>query len=237
MRLHLLAAGAHAALVTLWFARPPVTGPIATWTGDELASAVAWIVALALATWLASAALVCEVALLSGRVRCARAALRVAPPFMRRVLEVTIVGSSLVAVAAPAGATPAIDEPVVRAPRIPTVHPQTTTTTVAPSPTTTTTRPPAAPAPPPPSSPSPPRAVAVAPAAIRSPQQQHVVRPGENLWLIARQALIERGLPHPDDATIASFWRAVIVTNLASLRSGDPSLIYPGESVALPASA
>jgi nucleoid-associated protein YgaU len=63
----------------------------------------------------------------------------------------------------------------------------------------------------------------------------HVVKPGDNLWQIARAELIRaRGTERPDDAEIAPYWRRVITANRATLRSGDPSLIFPGEVVAVP---
>ena len=63
----------------------------------------------------------------------------------------------------------------------------------------------------------------------------HVVQPGDNLWQIARAEVIRAGgTDRPDDADIAPYWRRVITANRATLRSGDPSLIFPGEVVAVP---
>ena len=76
-----------------------------------------------------------------------------------------------------------------------------------------------------------PRRVAVAPA------QAHVVRTGDNLWSIARTEIVRTtGDAHPSDAVIAAYWQRVIALNRATLRSGNPSLIFPGEIVALPTS-
>jgi nucleoid-associated protein YgaU len=61
-----------------------------------------------------------------------------------------------------------------------------------------------------------------------------VVVAGDNLWRIARAELIARGDHQPDDAAIAGYWRRVIDATRSTLRSGNPSLIYPGEIVALP---
>jgi nucleoid-associated protein YgaU len=61
-----------------------------------------------------------------------------------------------------------------------------------------------------------------------------VVRRGDNLWLIARAELIRRTGAYPNDVEIARYWRAVIGANRTTLRSGNPSLIFPGEIVALP---
>ena len=42
------------------------------------------------------------------------------------------------------------------------------------------------------------------------------------------------GEAQPADTRIVPYWRRVIATNRATLRSGDPSLIFPGELVTLP---
>jgi nucleoid-associated protein YgaU len=61
------------------------------------------------------------------------------------------------------------------------------------------------------------------------------VRAGDNLWLIARAAVTRMAGANPTDAEVAHYWRAVIAANRSTLRSGNPSLIFPGEIVALPA--
>jgi len=61
-----------------------------------------------------------------------------------------------------------------------------------------------------------------------------VVRAGDNLWLIARNALTRDGARRPSESEIARYWRAVITANRSTLRSGDPSVIFPGEIVSLP---
>jgi hypothetical protein len=63
----------------------------------------------------------------------------------------------------------------------------------------------------------------------------HVVGAGDNLWQIARAEVIRAsGADHPADAQIAPYWQRVVAANRSTLRSGDPSLIFPGEVVTLP---
>jgi nucleoid-associated protein YgaU len=86
--------------------------------------------------------------------------------------------------------------------------------------------------------PEPPR-VTQAPARQSAPVEParrartHRVVAGENLWSIARGELAA-GIHAPDDAAIARYWQRVIDANRSTLRSGNPSLIYPGEVIALP---
>jgi hypothetical protein len=60
------------------------------------------------------------------------------------------------------------------------------------------------------------------------------VRPGENLWVIARDALARERGNEPTETAVARYWLRVIDANRATLRSGDPNLIHPGEIVSLP---
>ena len=73
--------------------------------------------------------------------------------------------------------------------------------------------------------------------AVPGPAAPHdttvVVRPGDNLWVIARRAL-GNGTRAIAPAVIAPYWRRVIAANAATLRSHDPNLIFPGERVVLP---
>jgi hypothetical protein len=78
---------------------------------------------------------------------------------------------------------------------------------------------------------------AVGPAAQEEPQSKvYEVVAGDNLWTIAaRHATAALPDHEVDTATIAVYWRRVIEANTPRLRSGDPNLIYPGESIQLPA--
>jgi nucleoid-associated protein YgaU len=63
----------------------------------------------------------------------------------------------------------------------------------------------------------------------------HVVVAGDNLWQIARAEVIRAsGSDRPANARIAPYWQQVVEANRSTLRSGDPSLIFPGEVVTLP---
>lgn len=57
-----------------------------------------------------------------------------------------------------------------------------------------------------------------------------VVERGDHLWKISRRHVDS----HSPGLKIAPYWLRVIELNAASLRSGDPDLIYPGEVIRLP---
>jgi hypothetical protein len=212
-----LAVGSLAALVAT---RPPLTDSV--WSGgDDLTLAVAWAVALAASAWLFVATGTCVVALGLARPELARRLAPVLPFGIRSLVEVAIAGSCAVlpALPAPALGPPRVsavvvdDEPVVRAPEIPARE--------TPAPVETAPIPRSAPAPPS----TPPRS---------APRSRVVVAPGDNLWLIARASLTDALGGRPRDADVARYWHALIAQNRSTLRSGDPSLIFPGEIVTLP---
>ena len=62
----------------------------------------------------------------------------------------------------------------------------------------------------------------------------HVVAPGENLWAISHDTLHAQLERTPSDQEITSYWVALINSNQPNLRSGNPDLIFPGESIELP---
>ena len=61
------------------------------------------------------------------------------------------------------------------------------------------------------------------------------VRPGDHLWSISQTRLELVRRSRVSASEVSPYWRAVIAANRASLRSGDPDLIFPGEVITLPA--
>jgi len=59
------------------------------------------------------------------------------------------------------------------------------------------------------------------------------VQAGDNLWKIARRHLQSLG-EDPANRRLAAYWANVVDVNRSVLRSGNPDLIYPGETVLLP---
>jgi len=258
-RMAALPTVAGAALAALFATRPSLgrptfAGGTAAWTGDDLAVACLWWAALIASLWLAATTLACVVALARGRTRAAHRIVRFAPPIVRRVLHAVLVSGwafgPAAAYAAPPPSVPITvhvdargrlttdspraptrDAPIVRTP-----GPSTTTSTTnatIPGPTTTTSRPESAR----PTRPTRPARAATRPERSPTTARGHVyvVRPGDNLWQIARSEVIRRGgTDRLGDAQIALYRRRVIAANRTTLRSGDPSLIFPGEAIALP---
>lgn len=139
------------------------------------------------------------------------------------------------------------DEPVVRTP--PTSPSTSTPTTVAPTTTTTAPRVPMIPQVPThdistparstparstPARSTPARSTRPTAGSARRTSRVHMVQPGDNLWRIAESELARAAGRAPNDSQIAAYWQRVIAANRPTLRSGDPSLIFPGEIVTLP---
>lgn len=66
------------------------------------------------------------------------------------------------------------------------------------------------------------------------PAAAHTVVRGDSLWTIAHDTLTSAWSRPPSTDEVARYWREVVAGNAASLRSGDPDLIHPGEVVHLP---
>jgi len=68
-------------------------------------------------------------------------------------------------------------------------------------------------------------------------ERPYMVRPGDNLWTIARDHLRgarSGGSGEPTNREVAEYWAKVVQANRHGLRSGDPDLIYPDERIELP---
>lgn len=62
------------------------------------------------------------------------------------------------------------------------------------------------------------------------------VGPGDSLWSLAEEALVDAGDPHPSEAAVTSYWRRLIAENRHVLVVPDnPDLIYAGQVLTLPA--
>ena len=61
-----------------------------------------------------------------------------------------------------------------------------------------------------------------------------VVEKGDHLWSISASHLEGASAKEPSAAEITPVWVEVIETNRDRLRSGDPDLIYPGETIVMP---
>ena len=215
-------------------ARPRLSGSVTQWRGDDLAFAATWVDAMVCTIWLGVITVVCAMALGRGDRALAHRVAGWAPPIARRVLQAALIGSwalvptyafasaptAPLTVRAGAGgrlvtvppSDPPVDVPVVRSPA--TSAPETGAE-LPPHPPRPNARP--------------------APPAARVVAHTHVVRVGENLWRIAQAELARAtGDAHPGDDAVAGYWQRVVAANRATLRSGDPSLIFAGEVVTLP---
>jgi nucleoid-associated protein YgaU len=84
-----------------------------------------------------------------------------------------------------------------------------------------------------------------APKATKKPHAPHArpvpaatwtVRPGDDLWSIAEATLANRSGRAPTEREVAAYWMATIRANRSRLPDpADPSLLYPGDTVILPA--
>ncbi len=63
---------------------------------------------------------------------------------------------------------------------------------------------------------------------------RYTVRAGDSLWRIA-ESNVAAVAPDASEGDVSLYWTRLVEANRATLRSGDPSLIFPGEIVALPA--
>jgi DNA-binding SARP family transcriptional activator/nucleoid-associated protein YgaU len=67
-------------------------------------------------------------------------------------------------------------------------------------------------------------------AAVR-PTVDVIVEPGENLWSITEKQVADDIGEPPDAATVGPVWLTTVDLNRDRVASGDPDVIYPGETV------
>ncbi|MCY3539399.1 MAG: hypothetical protein F4Y75_01200 [Acidimicrobiia bacterium] len=62
----------------------------------------------------------------------------------------------------------------------------------------------------------------------------YLVEPGDHLWSISAKYLAHRLERRPSTDEVYAIWVEVVKLNRATIRSGDPNLIFPGEKIILP---
>jgi hypothetical protein len=220
---------------------------VANAPAEDVIAVAAWLAAVTVAAWLFLTTAAYLVTRIAGLPRAAHVIRRLTAPMIRRFVDGALVltlAASVAAPAVPAAATElppplvlhvADDAPAEAAPNLTpagspvlsVVPPGVAAAGFAPAPSTAvvpiTDRP--SPEATEPTSPDPEPVPDPVVAAAR-----HTVVPGDNLWTIAAAHL----RAHGSLDGVAPYWRQVIAANRATLRSGDPNLIFPGEIVTLP---
>ncbi|MFQ5968236.1 MAG: LysM peptidoglycan-binding domain-containing protein [Acidimicrobiia bacterium] len=176
---------------------------------------------LALAYWIALSVLVAGLASIRRGTRFGLVARRLMVPFVRHLLDRTLVLAIAIAPVAPS--VPAWASPPAALPI--EILPPYVPVPAGPEKDETETR-------------EPPDNPAIIPAlpgvTSPAPGDTYVVVKGDNLWRIAcRQVRAETG-GKPTSSQIVPYWLELIELNRDRLRSGDPDLIYPGEELLLP---
>lgn len=75
--------------------------------------------------------------------------------------------------------------------------------------------------------------VAAGPESPPSEPVLHTVKPGEHLWALAEQT-VRAHRPTASTGEVAQYWRRLVAANGDRLRSGDPHLVFPGEQLVVP---
>src|SRR5436190_12765673 len=99
----MVAVVAAMTLIALVTARPRPSGPVMSWTGDELGVTTASALAVLSCVWLVAVSTVCELGLRTRTNRVAVVGARLGPAFLRRLVEASIIGSFLAGSVIPAG--------------------------------------------------------------------------------------------------------------------------------------
>jgi hypothetical protein len=207
---------------------------------DDAVVAAVRLVGLALAGWLLATTTLYLLARLTRLPGLLRTTEWLTLPGVRRIVDAAVAASVLggaVLAAHPAGAQAGGPPPIV-------VELNSTTTTTTPShlyvPVPAGDG--AAPILVPTTAPSTTVATPVAPTTTATPSLATTAQPyrvvaGDNLWTIAKAELSRqtgRAPEHLAEVEIRNYWIKVIEGNRSHLRSGDPNLIFPGESVLRP---
>ena len=196
--------------------------------GEELALVTGWLVAAVLVGWLVAGEIACRIARRRPGSRAFAAVAQRAPAPVRRAHGILCTTSILLVAPPPAGAAAGgvavspsgAAEPVAVAAEIPFVRASDERVLEVPIVRAPATEPISA---------------AAQPQDVDAPPRRHHVVAGDNLWRIAADEVARAtGRRDVPDADVLTYWRAVVHANRATLRSGDPSLIHPGELVALP---
>lgn len=235
---------------------------LAAWLADvppeNAIVALVRVVTLALAWWLAASTVLYAIARVTRVPAAAHGASWITVPTVRRLVDgvvastvvasatltspaVAAASSSLAPVRTAAWSAPADDGAPVGHGYTPTpagdgTATTETTATYTPRPagigeqsTTSTTAPAMPPA----------RTSAGPPQPVSSSPLTHRVAPGDNLWTIAvNRVALASGIAPDDvsDGDARAYWLRLLDANRAHLRSGDPNLIFPGETLELPGS-
>lgn len=216
---YLSTPGANAAAWGLW---------LRTTAAQDAVAALLRLAATGVAWWLLATTLL-YLAARAGRVRHLAAAVEWGTPApVRRLVDRALALSMVVTLSGGGAAVAATGGPPVPAPLVAVVggRPGVLLPPGA--------LPAATPQPPPPAVPAVGGAPAAPPPTDRQPPPappagapgSHRVEPGDSLWTIA-VATVGRG-------DVGPYWREVVRRNLPALRSGNPNLIFPGETVRLP---
>lgn len=210
----LLAAGRGA------LATPPIRG-FAAWfeARGALTAAVAVVrlLALAAATWMLVVAVAVAVARLGGAGRLARRLERGLPPAVRRALT-GLIGLGVTGSVVLGGDGRSLAPPLARAPVEQPIGFAAGPAQAAPTDDTVTMS-----------------VLDRAPVAPEAPEW--TVEPGESFWSIAEDVLTERLGRPPTDREIVPYWRRLVEANRDRLRTGDPDLVFPGQTFVIPPSA
>jgi nucleoid-associated protein YgaU len=203
---------------------------------EDAITALARLAALALSYWLVASTLLYLTSVASGNRNLIRLTAPLTLPVVRRMADRLVAGSIVLGVAA----TPLIASTPAR-PSVPAAPSSAIAAGYVPEPiehSLVGAEPSIAyhgrPVTPPLDDPTPTAPVAPEPAPAQSGTRETTAARGDHLWSMAEVRLGEHLGRRASDHEIAPYWRAVVEANRARLRSGDPDLIYPGETIALP---